>query len=346
LLVADQLLSVLGAVHAHNIVHRDLKPENVFLTRTGHIKVLDFGIARLSELSTPSSMTQAGLTVGTPAFMAPEQARGLSNEVDAASDLWACSALMFHLLSGKHVHEGRTLNEQLMHAMTRPAARLVSVAPDVAPQIRQIVDRGLTYAKAGRWPNARAMQEAVRRAYEELYGSTTLAAEELAVDPSSAAPPPGIGADTSSGSAVEPGAGPPYARSRVALRTGLRLYQLARARPGPTAAVGAAIVALASLLAFASLRPTAPAEAEVATPDVPPAVSSHTVAAPPPVGVTNHVPEVAATDLPVANDPPEAESASHRAWAPTPAVDTTVDCHPPYVVDAVTGKKQWKLECL
>ncbi|HSY25579.1 MAG TPA: serine/threonine-protein kinase, partial [Polyangiaceae bacterium] len=139
--IVHRLLDTLTAVHAHQIVHRDLKPENVFLTRDGQIKLLDFGIARLRELSAPNSMTQAGLTVGTPAFMAPEQARGLSDDVDALSDVWACGALMFHVLSGSYVHDGRTLNEQLMHAMTKPAPRLAAVAATISPQIRRIVDR-------------------------------------------------------------------------------------------------------------------------------------------------------------------------------------------------------------
>src|SRR5580658_1513651 len=80
LLVADHVLDVRVAAHAKGIVHRDLKPENVFLTRTGQIKVLDFGLARLRQLSTSTNLTEAGGMVGTPAYMAPEHARGLSEE--------------------------------------------------------------------------------------------------------------------------------------------------------------------------------------------------------------------------------------------------------------------------
>src|SRR5580704_5504658 len=112
LAVTDQLLDVLIAAHANGVVHRDLKPENVFTTRTGVVKVLDFGIARLRELSTASTATKSGASMGTPAFMPPEQARGLWEEVDGRSDLWAVGATMFNLLTGRVVHEGRTPNEQ------------------------------------------------------------------------------------------------------------------------------------------------------------------------------------------------------------------------------------------
>jgi serine/threonine protein kinase len=145
--LADQVLSILAAAHAKGIVHRDLKPENVFLTRAGQVKLLDFGIARLRELSTPSSLTQTGLTAGTPAYMAPEHARGLSDEVDERSDLWACGATMFCLLAGRGVHQGRTTNEQLANAITRPASPMISVAPDVSPAVANLIDRALEFSK-------------------------------------------------------------------------------------------------------------------------------------------------------------------------------------------------------
>ena len=86
--VAYQLLDVLAAAHAKNIVHRDIKPANLFLTRLGDLKVLDFGIARLRDsTSALHAITQSGTMLGTPAFMAPEQARGQTKEVEGRTDL-------------------------------------------------------------------------------------------------------------------------------------------------------------------------------------------------------------------------------------------------------------------
>ncbi len=89
LAITNQLLDVLAAAHAKGVLHRDLKPENLFLTKDGQLKVLDFGIARLRELAAGQSpgATCAGSLLGTPAFMAPEQARAHWQEVDERTDL-------------------------------------------------------------------------------------------------------------------------------------------------------------------------------------------------------------------------------------------------------------------
>jgi serine/threonine-protein kinase len=171
----DRLLDVLVAAHARDIVHRDLKPENLFLTRDGQLKVLDFGIARLRELSgagTPG--TRAGSLLGTPAFMAPEQARGRWDEVDGRTDLWAVGATAFTLLSGRHVHEAETANEQLILAATVPAPSLAAVLPDLPGPFAEMFDRALAFDKAQRFADARAMQRALREAREATGDSAPL----------------------------------------------------------------------------------------------------------------------------------------------------------------------------
>src|SRR5690606_945329 len=92
----EQLLDILEAVHASGVVHRDIKPENLFLTSDGALKLLDFGIAK-SE-GEASQKTQLGITMGTPSFMSPEQARGRWGQVDEQSDLFSVAATMYVLL--------------------------------------------------------------------------------------------------------------------------------------------------------------------------------------------------------------------------------------------------------
>ena len=161
----DQLLEVLAAAHDKGIVHRDLKPENLFLTSEGRLKVLDFGIARLRELSNPSpSATQAGAVLGTPAFMAPEQALGRWHEVDGHTDIWAVGATAFTLLTGQFVHNAESVQEQLVLSATRPARRIRELNAAVPEALAEVIDRALSFDRAARYPHARAMRGALRQA--------------------------------------------------------------------------------------------------------------------------------------------------------------------------------------
>ncbi|WP_438014494.1 serine/threonine-protein kinase [Sorangium sp. So ce315] len=163
--IADDLLDVLAVAHERGIVHRDLKPDNLFLTRQGQLKVLDFGIARLRELSSPSNAsTRAGTMMGTPQFMPPEQAKGQWDKVDARTDLWAVGSTMFQLLSGRYVHQAETLPLLLLAAMTQPAPPVATVLPALPPPVAGVIDVALAFEPDRRWPNARAMQRALRQA--------------------------------------------------------------------------------------------------------------------------------------------------------------------------------------
>jgi hypothetical protein len=169
LFVADQLLDVLATAHERNVIHRDIKPENLFITHNGTLKVLDFGIAKVFEAQQPRpTSTRAGMIMGTPAFMAPEQARARWDEVDARTDLWAVGATMFTLLSGRHVHVADSNHEQMIFSATQAAPSLSGVAVGVPDPLVAIVDRALAFDRSSRWPSARAMQLAVREALEAL----------------------------------------------------------------------------------------------------------------------------------------------------------------------------------
>jgi serine/threonine protein kinase len=169
----DQLLDVLAAAHEKGIVHRDLKPENLFLTSEGRLKVLDFGIARLRERTQQTGAgTRAGSLLGTPAFMAPEQALGRWNEVDNRTDIWAVGATAFTMLSGRFVHEAETIQEQLVLSATRPAPPLRQLAPAVPNALAAVVDRALAFQRADRFPDARGMRGALRQAAASAFGQT------------------------------------------------------------------------------------------------------------------------------------------------------------------------------
>ncbi len=166
-----------------------LKPENLFLTRDGKVKVLDFGLARAREGS--PTETKADAVFGTPAFMAPEQALGKTGEVDALSDLWALGATAFVLLTGRLVHQGRTMEETLVLSATQSAPPVALVVHDIPPTIAKIVDRALAFDKADRWPSARAMRDALIHAGLILWGrDASDDLEDQEEEKTSPAPPP------------------------------------------------------------------------------------------------------------------------------------------------------------
>ncbi len=176
LAIVDQVLDVLAVAQSKGIVHRDIKPENLFITKGGAVKVLDFGIARVfeGEAGGPGT-TRVGMVMGTPAFMAPEQARARWDEVDGRTDLWAVGATMFTLMSGRYVHPAASEHERLIASATKRAPALASLAPWVPATVAALVDRALAFSNEERWPDASSMQAAVRVALDAMGGAEPLA---------------------------------------------------------------------------------------------------------------------------------------------------------------------------
>ena len=164
--ISNQLLDVLVHAHERGIVHRDIKPENVFLTADKRVRLLDFGIARV-ESRVRTHSTEVGTTLGTPAFMPPEQALGQWTDLDGRSDLWSLGATMYLLLSGTPVREPGSVTEQLLGAMTLPVPSLGEVAT-LPRSVVAVVDRALAFDRDARFPDARSMQLAIRAVQDEL----------------------------------------------------------------------------------------------------------------------------------------------------------------------------------
>jgi eukaryotic-like serine/threonine-protein kinase len=162
----EDLLEVIAAAHEKKVIHRDIKPANIFVTKQKVVKVLDFGIARITEdmPSLQPGATQMGMPLGTPAFMPPEQARGRWDEVDERTDLWAVGATLYALIIGDRPRRAPTSNEELLLAMTQPLPPLKDMAPDTHPEVCKIVDRAVAVEMKARWPNAKTMQQALRLA--------------------------------------------------------------------------------------------------------------------------------------------------------------------------------------
>ncbi|HYP89342.1 MAG TPA: serine/threonine-protein kinase [Polyangiaceae bacterium] len=155
-----QVCEGLEVAHRAGIVHRDLKPDNLFITRqrdgTELIKILDFGIAKLVDPDASGSVTQSGAVLGTPFYMAPEQARG-EKSVDWRVDVYALGVLAYELLSGEKPHPGDGYNAILAHILTQPRAPLAELRPELPPALVEVVERALAFEPARRPPSAAAL---------------------------------------------------------------------------------------------------------------------------------------------------------------------------------------------
>jgi serine/threonine protein kinase len=137
---ALQAAQGLQYAHSQGIVHRDLKPANLLLTKDGIVKLTDLGLAKLYEGPGESGLTIKGLCLGTPEYMAPEQAED-AHAADPRSDIYSLGATLFHLLTGQLPVQGNSYLHRLQHLLTAPPQPLLEARPDAPPELAAIVDR-------------------------------------------------------------------------------------------------------------------------------------------------------------------------------------------------------------
>ncbi len=175
--IALGILAALSALHARGIVHRDLKPSNVFLTVHG-VKLLDFGLARpqvAGAATLDTELTRTGMVMGTPRYMAPEQAAG--QDVDARTDLFATGAILFEMLAGRPAFSGRDLIE-VLHATRYEQPPALAGSPAVAAADR-VIRQAMSKEPADRPASADAMAESLRAIRGLQSGPTPALAQAL-----------------------------------------------------------------------------------------------------------------------------------------------------------------------
>jgi serine/threonine-protein kinase len=149
--IMRQITAALGKAAEHGVIHRDIKPENIMITAAGEVKVADFGLARVlrENDADATSLTQIGITMGTPLYMSPEQVEG--RPLDHRSDLYSFGVLCYHMLTGNPPFVGDTaLAVAVQHVKTQPKA-LEEQRPDLPPALCRVVHQMLAKSPDQRW---------------------------------------------------------------------------------------------------------------------------------------------------------------------------------------------------
>ena len=189
--IAVQVASALAAAHEAGVVHRDIKPENIMLRPDGYVKVLDFGIAKLTEQRPASDdhtvettallQTRPGLVLGTAHYMSPEQARG--QKVDARTDIWSLGVVLYEMVGGSPPFRGETPSDCIAAILTAEPPPLSGVLPDVPLKLESILQKALRKNSDERYQTIKEMLADLRSLKGELETESSLPQTKARAEP-------------------------------------------------------------------------------------------------------------------------------------------------------------------
>jgi len=158
--IVRQAAQALGVAHAEGLIHRDIKPDNIMLTQKGVVKIVDLGIAK--QIGENKALTQTGQSVGTPAYVSPEQVE-CERPVDARSDIYSLGATLYHLVTGRTPYDGASATSVMIKHIMAPVPDPRAIEPGLSPGLAHVIAKMMAKRPEDRYPDAGALERDLYR---------------------------------------------------------------------------------------------------------------------------------------------------------------------------------------